>query len=73
MAIEALLNLGVKLKDLPKSSVQENSEWLKIYLKGKSNLINREYKEAIKTFKAIDTSVIFLLYLSILSNLNLSI
>ena len=56
--MEALLNLGVKLDELPKSAVQANSEWLNIYLKGKSNLINREYKEAIKTFKAIDTTVI---------------
>ena len=57
VAIEALLNLGVKLEDLPKLPPNISTEWLNMYIKGKSNLISRDYKEAIKSFKTLDYNV----------------
>jgi hypothetical protein len=57
VAIEELLNLGVKLDELPKIPTNMNSEWLSTYLKGKSHLVSREYKEAIKHLKTIDLNV----------------
>jgi len=56
MAIEALLTLGVKLDELPKIPCNMNPEWLNRYLKGKSHLESREYKESIKCWKSIDLS-----------------
>ena len=56
VAIEALLNLGVKLENLPKLPSNMNTDWLNAYLQGKSHLISREYKDAIKVFKNMDSS-----------------
>jgi len=57
VAVEALLNLGVKFDELPKLPDNIRTEWLESYLKGKSNLISRDYKEAIKNFKNLDSNV----------------
>ncbi|RNA21357.1 anaphase-promoting complex subunit 7-like [Brachionus plicatilis] len=57
VAIEALLNLGLKMDDLPKMPSNISTDWLNIYLKGKSNLISRDYKEAIKSFKTLDSNL----------------
>lgn len=54
VAIEALLTLGVKLDELPKIPCNLSTEWTKTYIKGKSHLVSREYKEAIKNLKSID-------------------
>lgn len=56
IAIEALLSLGVKLDELPKIPSNMSTEWLNTYLKGKSHIVAREYKEAIKSLKVIDTN-----------------
>lgn len=56
VAYEALLNLGVKIEELPKLPDNIRSEWLDTYLKGKNNLVSRDYKEAIKNFKNLDSS-----------------
>lgn len=58
VAYEALLNLGVKLDELPKPPDNIRSDWLEAYLKGKSNLITRDYKESIKNFKNLDSTVL---------------
>lgn len=56
VAIEALLSLGVKLEELPKIPTNMNTEWLNTYLKGKSHLVSREYKEAIRSLKTLDAN-----------------
>lgn len=57
VAIEALLNLGVKLDDLPKLPGNMNADWLNSVVKAKSQVISREFKDAIKSVKSLDTSV----------------
>jgi tetratricopeptide (TPR) repeat protein len=54
VSIEALLNLGIKYEELTKICTHANTEWLNLYIKGKSNIIAREYKEAVSTFKTLD-------------------
>lgn len=59
VAIEALLSLGLKMDDLPKIPSNISTDFLNMYLKGKSNMICRDYREAIKSFKTLDSNVTF--------------
>ena len=63
VAIEALLNLGVKLDDLPKLPGNMNADWLNSVVKAKSQVISRDFKDAIKSVKSLDTSVRALIYI----------
>ena len=61
VATEALLNLGVKLDDMPNkssTSTNVNVDWLNTVIKAKSQVISREFKDAIKSIKSLDTNVI---------------
>jgi len=54
VALDALLSLSVKIDELPKLPASVNVEWLNLYIKGKSHLHAREYKEAIQHFMHLD-------------------
>ena len=60
VAIEALLNLGLKLDDLLKMLPNLNVDWLNSVVKAKSHVISRDFKDAIKSIKSLDTNVFFL-------------
>lgn len=65
VAIEALLSLGVKLDDLPKLPANTNADWLNSVVKAKSQVVSRDFKDAIKSVKSLDTNVFrdFILYI----------
>ena len=56
-AVDSLLNMGIKLEHIPKGPSNMNIDWLNSFLKGKSHLISRDYKDAVKIFKKIDSNV----------------